>query len=97
MEHLDWSSSGHVPMPGPITVAHRNGVLVLVHGVECALPLAREGGIKAESLHQNPLVVAGSGNQFFKEVVVDLGSQNCKCSLRAYKGLLCKPVGARSL
>lgn len=31
MEHFDWSSSGHVPMPGPITVAQRNGVLVLVH------------------------------------------------------------------
>lgn len=31
MEHLDWSSSGHVPMPGPITVAHHNGVLVPVH------------------------------------------------------------------
>lgn len=60
-------------MPGPVTVARRNGVLARV---ECALPLAREGGIKAESLHQNPLVVAGRGDQFFKEVVVGLGSQN---------------------
>lgn len=49
--------------------------------MKCALPLAREGGIKAKSLHQNPVVGAGSRDQFFKEVV-DLGSQNCMCALR---------------
>ena len=29
--HFDWSSLGHVPLPGPITMAQHNGVLVLVH------------------------------------------------------------------
>lgn len=31
MEYFDWSSLGHVPMPGPVTVAEGNGVLGLVH------------------------------------------------------------------
>lgn len=62
--------------------------------MECALALAGEGGTKAKSLHQNPMVGAGSGDQFFKEVV-DLGSQNCVCALR--RGAALKPIGAESL
>ena len=78
IEHYDWSSCAHA-WPnhcGPAQWCSRTGPRV-----ECALPLAREGGTKAKSLHQNPLVGAGSEDQFFKEVV-DLGSQNCMCVLR---------------